>query len=57
VPIETPPQWKTPADELWRAKSHKSETRVSAIADFVREGKQKKKALPLSLCFAGSART
>src|SRR5438132_873226 len=28
---------------------HKSETRISAIADFVREGKQKKKALPLSL--------
>jgi hypothetical protein len=29
--------------------SHKSETRISAIADFAREGKQEKKALQLSL--------
>jgi hypothetical protein len=27
--------------------SHKSETRISAIADFARKGKQEKKALPL----------
>jgi hypothetical protein len=29
--------------------SHKSETRISAIADFARKGKREKKALPLSL--------
>jgi hypothetical protein len=29
--------------------SHKSETRISAIADFAGEGKREKKALPLSL--------
>src|SRR5205085_11897363 len=28
--------------------AHKSETRISAIADFARKGKRKKKALPLS---------
>jgi hypothetical protein len=30
-------------------QSHKSETRISAIADFLRECKREKKALPLSL--------
>jgi hypothetical protein len=29
--------------------SHKSKTRISAIADFARKGKREKKALPLSL--------
>jgi hypothetical protein len=29
--------------------SHKSETRISAIADFARKGKREKKALPLFL--------
>ena len=28
--------------------SHKSETRISAIADFARKGKREKKTLPLS---------
>jgi len=39
---------KKPADRQ-RAddNSHKSETRISAIAYFPREGKRKKKALPL----------
>jgi hypothetical protein len=41
---------KTPAEEQQRARhSQKSETRISAIADFARERKRKKKALPLSL--------
>src|SRR5215471_10966853 len=39
---------KTPADESGGRHSHKSETRISAIADFARKGKRKKKALPLS---------
>src|SRR5262249_60777976 len=41
---------KNPADETGGQRSHKSETRISAIADFAREGKRKKKALPLSPC-------
>jgi hypothetical protein len=35
----------TRAGNGWRS-SQKSETRISAIADFAREGKQEKKALP-----------
>jgi hypothetical protein len=40
---------KTPAAVAGVRASHKSETRISAIADFARKGKREKKALPLSL--------
>jgi hypothetical protein len=40
---------KKPADEQGGPHAHRSETRVSAIADFARESKRKKKALLLSL--------
>jgi len=39
---------KKPAEESGGRQSHKSETRISAIADFAGECKQEKKALPLS---------
>jgi hypothetical protein len=38
-----------PADEQRRRSSHKSETRISAIADLAEKGKREKKALLLSL--------
>jgi hypothetical protein len=38
---------KKPADDGGGWHSHESETRISAIADFARECKRKKKALPL----------
>jgi hypothetical protein len=49
VPNCTPVGNKKPAGERGRHRSRKSETRISAIADFGRGDKRKKKALPLSL--------
>ena len=40
---------KKPADAPGGPHSRKSETRISAIADFARKGKREKKALLLSL--------
>jgi hypothetical protein len=40
---------KKPSVSSGGRHSHKSETRISTVADFARDGKQKKKALPLSL--------
>ena len=42
-------QIKSPPVSSGGVLSHKSETRIYAIADFAREGKRKKKALPLFL--------
>jgi hypothetical protein len=39
---------KNPPVSSGGRRSHKSETRISAIADFARECKREKKALPLS---------
>ena len=39
--------WKRPPMSSGGRHSHKSETRISAIADFACKGKRKKKALPL----------
>jgi hypothetical protein len=44
------PKPKCPPMSSGGRRSHKSETRISAIADFAREGKREKKALPSFLC-------
>src|SRR5262249_42117333 len=43
-----PPPIKSGAGFRRNMRSHKSETRISAIADFAHKGKQEKKVLPLS---------